>query len=33
MRMRRVMVTHPHGADLRERITPTAMLAATLRQD
>jgi ribonuclease E len=27
------MVTHPHRADPRERITPTAMLAATSRQD
>ncbi len=35
MRPRRavVMVTHPHRADPKERITPTAMLAATSRQD
>jgi ribonuclease E len=28
-----IMVTHPHRADPKERITPTAMLAATSRQD
>lgn len=28
-----IMVTHPHCADPKERITPAAMLAATSRQD